>query len=345
MFDKPLAMYGTLRVTVLYLSLRPYSFGLRISTSKTIGVTPAVHKANSVWVLRANVSDVENGVFKPDVSSSVEPFSGLPDFTNGLGKDMQKNYDPELARGYMRDDYPYSPNVFQTQWRPRWASGKVIWENPFQNAVKTILQPRITQWLASTPQLSKSSQPFRMLDVAYGDGKIIEFFAKRLIDFPGIDGTRRVQYGCDLSPGIAKLGAEKLFKENISVELCLCDGTNLPYADGVFDIVSHVGSINAWPSIKTGIDEFWRVAKPGGFIFFIDEDFSTLNPADAAWRKANWVDKKQTVWTAPVELVPKEAREFYHTNIYLDRSGFEVIGSPKIPLGESGYYLISFVKP
>merc|ERR1719408_415824 len=191
-----------------------------------------------------------------------------------------------------------------------------------------MMQSRINKWLTVRPNITNSSEPFRMLDVAFGDGKVIEFFSKsEVIDIHGIHPSRRVQYGCDINPFMAKGGADRLSQDGISVQLSLCDGQNLPYADRVFDMVTHVGSINSWPSMKSGIDEFWRVTKPGGLLMFVDEDVSNASPF---WR--NYLKTTYTLssgpdytqrWTAPVEFVPNEALDFVNEQVILDKGGFE----------------------
>jgi ubiquinone/menaquinone biosynthesis C-methylase UbiE len=45
----------------------------------------------------------------------------------------------------------------------------------------------------------------------------------------------------------------------------------LPFADGVFDVVFHVGGINLFDRPAQAVREMARVAKPGAFVLFADE--------------------------------------------------------------------------
>jgi ubiquinone/menaquinone biosynthesis C-methylase UbiE len=55
------------------------------------------------------------------------------------------------------------------------------------------------------------------------------------------------------------------------VELFLGNGEQLPFKDGSFDGVFHVGGINFFNNKKAAIEEMARVARPGARILIADE--------------------------------------------------------------------------
>lgn len=146
------------------------------------------------------------------------------------------------------------------------------------------------------------SQPLTVLIVSIGDG--LEFEQIKSI-FP--ENTK--YFGCDVSAQMLAAGMQSLSNSGISdINLCICDGQMLPYKDSAFDRVFHVGSINAWPSIRKGLAEFHRVLKPGGLVSVADESISdTADPKEAsAFRRMFW---SQSYFNAPVEFLPKNATE------------------------------------
>jgi ubiquinone/menaquinone biosynthesis C-methylase UbiE/uncharacterized protein YbaR (Trm112 family) len=78
-------------------------------------------------------------------------------------------------------------------------------------------------------------------------------------------------YGLDISLGMLKQGVRNLKKWGVETEFFLGNGEALPFGDEAFDVVFHVGGINAFTEIRRAIDEMIRVAKPGSRIVIADE--------------------------------------------------------------------------
>jgi ubiquinone/menaquinone biosynthesis C-methylase UbiE/uncharacterized protein YbaR (Trm112 family) len=78
-------------------------------------------------------------------------------------------------------------------------------------------------------------------------------------------------YGLDISLGMLKQGVRNLEKWGLETELILANGMALPFEDESFDVVFHVGGINAFTGIRTAIEEMVRVARPGSRIVIADE--------------------------------------------------------------------------
>jgi ubiquinone/menaquinone biosynthesis C-methylase UbiE/uncharacterized protein YbaR (Trm112 family) len=78
-------------------------------------------------------------------------------------------------------------------------------------------------------------------------------------------------YGLDISLGMLKQGVRNLEKWGLEIELFLANGEALPFEDESFDVVFHVGGINAFTNIRQAIEEMVRVARPGSRIVIADE--------------------------------------------------------------------------
>jgi len=151
--------------------------------------------------------------------------------------------------------------------------------------------------LAELERLS-ASRPLRALDVSYGTGGELLGLARVLPR-----GTEL--FGVDLSSTMARLGRRNLRRAAVDAALCVGDAHHLPYADDAFDLVVHVGGINAFSDRARGLSEMVRVARPGAPIFVVDERLDRSGPVPrwqrALFRAITWWDPVQE---APVDLLP-----------------------------------------
>lgn len=90
-----------------------------------------------------------------------------------------------------------------------------------------------------------------LLDIACGEGILLKF-ARDL-------GVHSI--GIDLSPKGASL-AQELIRENI---ITVANGEDLPFANESFDLVTNIGSLEHFMHPLIGVQEIYRVIKPGGF--------------------------------------------------------------------------------
>lgn len=111
--------------------------------------------------------------------------------------------------------------------------------------------------------------PVELLDVGVGTGADLAPLATRL---PA--GSHL--WGVDLSPGMLALARERGAPRGLGVDLLLADAHQLPFADGVFDAVLHVGAVNSFRDPRRAVAELARVARPGAPIVLVDE---RLDPA------------------------------------------------------------------
>ncbi|MCP4868441.1 MAG: class I SAM-dependent methyltransferase [Proteobacteria bacterium] len=105
-------------------------------------------------------------------------------------------------------------------------------------------------------QAVAAERPLRVLDVSFGTAGELLGLARTLPV-----GTEL--FGVDLSSGMAALGARNLARAGVSAELCLGDAHHLPYRDETFDLVVHVGGINAFTDRRQALAEMVRVAPTG----------------------------------------------------------------------------------
>jgi ubiquinone/menaquinone biosynthesis C-methylase UbiE len=103
----------------------------------------------------------------------------------------------------------------------------------------------------------------KVLEVSIGPGVNLPYIIQR----PDMGEV----FGLDISLGQLLRCQSYLRKQGWGVDLFLGNGEQLPFADGVFSGVFHVGGINFFNNKKAAIDEMIRVAQPGARILIADE--------------------------------------------------------------------------
>lgn len=103
----------------------------------------------------------------------------------------------------------------------------------------------------------------KILEVSVGTGANIPYLLRY--------GSRAEFYGLDLSPGMLAQCAKNVQKWACKAELFHGLAERLPFRDGSFDVVFHVGGINAFEDKKRAIEEMMRVSKLGTRIVIVDE--------------------------------------------------------------------------
>ncbi|MBW6467463.1 MAG: class I SAM-dependent methyltransferase [Brevefilum sp.] len=116
-------------------------------------------------------------------------------------------------------------------------------------------------------------------------------------------------YGLDLSWEMLSRCQKNLIRWNRKIELFFGNAEALPFIDHAFDIVFHVGGINAFNDRAKAINEMIRVARPGSKIVIVDETAKLL-------KKLSWIRPVHTMieqwgdrFEAPVNLVPSRMQE------------------------------------
>ncbi len=106
----------------------------------------------------------------------------------------------------------------------------------------------------------------KILEVSVGTGANIPYLLRY--------GRGAEFYGLDLSPGMLAQCVKNAQQWACKAELFQGLAERLPFQDESFDVVFHVGGINAFEDKKRAIEEMMRVAKPGTKIIIVDEWFS-----------------------------------------------------------------------
>lgn len=135
-------------------------------------------------------------------------------------------------------------------------------------------------------------------------------------------------YGLDLSWAMLGRCQVNIRRWKRPIELFYGNAEELPFRDEMFDVVFHVGGINAFNDRTKAICEMIRVARSGTRIVIVDETAKMVKALSwipsARKMVAEWGDR----FEAPLELVPPEMKEIHAGEIV---KGY--------------FYMLSFRKP
>jgi len=84
--------------------------------------------------------------------------------------------------------------------------------------------------------------------------------------------------GVDLSPQMLALARDRARKLNREVELREANALDLPFEDATFDTVTSALTLCAIPDDVRGLEEMWRVLRPGGRLVLLDHVGSSWPP-------------------------------------------------------------------
>jgi SAM-dependent methyltransferase len=142
--------------------------------------------------------------------------------------------------------------------KPRWWLGRLfLW-------MMNVRHSRLTDWGLRQVPLEKH---FTMLDVGCGGGRTIQKLA-------AIASEGKV-YGIDHSAAsvAAARGANAQSIAGGRVDIQQGSVSDLPFPDGMFDVVTAVETHYYWPDLVRDLREIWRVLKPGGRLVVIAETY------------------------------------------------------------------------
>jgi len=134
--------------------------------------------------------------------------------------------------------------------------------------------------------LAAPEEPVRFLEIGMGEGSNLPQ-VQRLLN-PGSE-----IWGVDSSTGLLGLCRQRwagsLFVED--ARLVVADAHRLPFSDGVFDRILHVGGLGRFDQPKRVLDEILRVAAPGSRVVIVGK---TLDPDHS---HPAWVHAAFRLWT------------------------------------------------
>jgi ubiquinone/menaquinone biosynthesis C-methylase UbiE len=139
----------------------------------------------------------------------------------------------------------------------------------------------------------------RVLETSVGTGLNLKYLPKG-VELHGLDLSREMLSNCQ----------ENLRRWGLKGTLVLGNAECLPYADGSFEVVFHVGGINFFSDRAAAIREMIRVAKPGTRILIADETEEHVKASyeSIPYTREFFKDRKETV-AVPVDLVPPEMQD------------------------------------
>lgn len=116
-------------------------------------------------------------------------------------------------------------------------------------------------WKRKMARLVALGESEQALDVCCGTGDLIVRLAKR--------GGRVA--GVDMNGAMLNVARRRLAKCNIGrSRLYQTDALQLPFGDGQFDVVTIAYGLRNLADYKTGLQEIYRVLKPGGRLAILD---------------------------------------------------------------------------
>jgi ubiquinone/menaquinone biosynthesis C-methylase UbiE len=160
--------------------------------------------------------------------------------------------------------------------------------------------------LAAIGREARVDRPVRILDVGIGTGGNLPY-----LEFLLPDGLDVEIWGLDFSSAMLARCRDRLRDwEGPPVHLLLGDAHALPFPDGFFDRVLHVGGINAYADRRRALAEMARVARPGTPIVVGDEQLDERAARSwYQWLGFHWITAFDRVRHAPVEAVPAGAQD------------------------------------
>lgn len=122
----------------------------------------------------------------------------------------------------------------------------------------------------------------RLLDVACGEGQLLEAAAARGLDAHGVD--------------LSEVALAKAARETPRASVAAANGEALPYPDGSFDRVTNMGSLEHYEDPRAGAAEMARVLKAGGLAcLHVPNTFGLRWNVLHAWRHGEVHDDGQPI--------------------------------------------------
>jgi ubiquinone/menaquinone biosynthesis C-methylase UbiE len=158
-----------------------------------------------------------------------------------------------------------SPKVSQCQKPTGWLGRFVLWNMNSRHS-------KVAEWgLAHVPV----EKHYTILDVGCGGGRAVSKLAE--------SATQGKVYGIDHSEEsvAASRKANAHWIDMGRVEIRHGSVSQLPFQDGMFDLVTAIESHFWWPNLPGDMREVFRVVKPGGKLIVIAEVYKGANTAVA----------------------------------------------------------------
>ncbi len=140
-------------------------------------------------------------------------------------------------------------------------------------------------WKRRVVDLAQAAPGTRALDLCCGTGDITFALAQRGADATGLD------FSAQMLEVAAERKAQDARRQTPSPTFIQGDAQQLPFPDNSFDIVTVGYGLRNLTSWERGLDEMFRVAKPGARLIVLDFG----KPANALWRSLYFAHLKMSV--------------------------------------------------
>lgn len=149
----------------------------------------------------------------------------------------------------------------------------------------------------------------QILEIGFGTGRLVELLVERLPDgrMLGIDPTETMLKVAQARQGVRRAGAR--------VDLRLGEAGRLPWASASLDAVAALHCFQFWPDPAAGLNEVFRVLRPGGKLALILRRHGVRAPA--------WLPNP----------LSRSGDEIGQTRACLVEVGFELDGDAHWPAG------------
>ncbi len=118
-------------------------------------------------------------------------------------------------------------------------------------------------WKAYTVAVAAVQPGMKVLDIAGGTGDLARAFAK-----PAGPNGRVVL--TDINEAMLRVGRDRLLDDGLVLPTAACDAEHLPFADGVFDLVSVAFGLRNMTHKDAALTDMCRVLRPGGRLLVLE---------------------------------------------------------------------------
>jgi demethylmenaquinone methyltransferase / 2-methoxy-6-polyprenyl-1,4-benzoquinol methylase len=118
-------------------------------------------------------------------------------------------------------------------------------------------------WKAYAVAVAAVQPGMQVLDIAGGTGDLARAFAK------AAGSSGRVVL-TDINEAMLRTGRDRLLDEGIVLPTAACDAEKLPFADGMFDLVSVAFGLRNMTHKELALAEMARVLRPGGRLLVLE---------------------------------------------------------------------------
>lgn len=127
------------------------------------------------------------------------------------------------------------------------------------------------KWRKRVVSIVSQKNPKKILDIATGTGDLAINMVKT--------GAKEI-IGLDISPGMLEIGKRKILEKNLgnTIRMIVGDSENLPFESNSFDAVTVAFGVRNFENLEKGLQEIYRVLKPGGSFVVLETSNPTKTP-------------------------------------------------------------------